>query len=158
MMDKETIKKDVYKFLQENSTAVVATSFKDTPKAATVYFVVDEALNFYFITKRKTSKYLNAELNPNIAIVVGTGPEHITVQAGGRAELIVDSVEKERIMNLVVGKQRLMGVKLWPIDELKNLSESHKVVFKFITEELYYMNLDSKRHPETISDELIKII
>lgn len=151
-------KKDCLEFLQRSSTAVVATSYKDDPRASTVYFHVDENFNFYFVTKRKTSKYLNAEINPKMAVVVGTGPEHISVQSHGRVELIVNEDEKERITALITGKQKLKGVKLWPIEELKNLEESHKVVFKFVPDELYFMNLDSSTYPESISDTHFKII
>lgn len=158
MPDQEQIRQDVYKFLLENSTAVVATSFKNDPRASTVYFHVDGEFNFYFVTKRKTSKYINAEMNPNAAIVVGMGPEHISVQAHGRIDLIVNDDEREKILDLIVGKQKLLGVKIWPIDELKNLEESHKVIFKITPDEMFYMNLDSSTHKETIKDVHMKII
>lgn len=158
MPNQMKIRDDVYKFLQQNSTAVVATSYKNDPRASTVYFHVDDEFNFYFVTKRKTSKYINAEMNPNVAIVVGTGPEHISVQVHGKIELIVNDEEKDRILNLIVGKQKLMGVKLWPIDELKNLEESHKVVFKVVPDEMFFMNLDSSTYRDTINDVHMKII
>lgn len=158
MVTQEKLREDVFRFLQESSTAVVATSYKGDPRASTVYFHVDDDFNFYFVTKRKTSKYINAELNPRSAIVVGTGPEHISVQARGSIELIVDDTEKQKIMNLITGKQKLMGVKIWPIDELSNLEDSHKVLFKIVPEEMFFMNLDSTLHPDTISDTHVKII
>lgn len=157
-MDQNKLKEDIIRFLQESSTAVVATSYKNEPKVSTIYFVSDEELNFYFATKRKTSKYINASLNPKAAIVVGTGPEHVSVQAHGRVELIVDEEERERILNLLVGKQNLKGVRIWPIDELKNFKESYKVIFKIIPDELFFMNIDSERHKESISDQFVKII
>ena len=158
MTNKDQIRLDALRFLQENSTAVIATSFKDDPKASTVYYHVDDDFNFYFVTKRNTSKYMNAEMNPKAAIVVGTGPEHISVQAHGRVELIVNDDEKNRIMNMLVGKQKLKGVRLWPIEELKNLKDGYKVLFKIIPNELLYMNLDSSKHPETITDDYMKVI
>ena len=158
MVDKEQIKLDALKFLQEGSTAVVATSFKDDPKASTVYYSVDDEFNFYFITKRNTSKYLNAEMNPRAAIVVGTGPEHISIQAHGQIELIVDDVEKERVMQILISKQTFLGVRIWPIEELKNLKNGHKVLFKIVPDEMFYMNLDSEDHLETITDEHMRII
>ncbi len=157
-MDEEKAREDVIRFLKENSTAVVATSYKDDPKVSTVYFVTDDDLNFYFVTKRKTSKYLNASLNPKASFVVGTGPEQISVQAHGRVDIIVNEVEKERIMNLLVGKQNLLRVKIWPIEELENYRDSGKVLFKIIPDELFYMNLDSEDYKESMSDEFIKII
>lgn len=157
-MDENKLREDVIRFLQENSTAALATSFKDDPRVSTVYFVSDDNLNFYFATKRKTSKYINASLNPNASIVVGTGPEHISVQAHGKVELIVDDVERERILNLLIGKQNIKGVRVWPIDEMKNFKQSYKVIFKVVPDELFYMNLDGSKHGETVSEEFIKII
>ncbi len=158
MPTQEKIREDAYNFLRENSTAVVATSFKGDPRASTVYYFVDKDFNFYFVTKRKTSKYLNAELNPKVAVAVGFGPEHISIQAHGKIELVVNDIEKQKLINLIVGKQNLMGVKLWPIDELRNLEESHKVVFKIVPDEMFFMNLDSDLYPDTISDVHMKII
>lgn len=157
-MDKEELKKDVLKFLQENSTAVVATSYKNHPRVSTVYFFVDYDFNFYFATKRKTSKYINISLNPEVSFVVGTGPEHISVQAHGTADLVVNEEERQKILDLLVGKQNLKNVKLWPIDELIHLKDSYKVLFKVVPEELFYMNMDSHKHKDSISNESIKII
>ncbi len=157
MVDKD-LKEDVLQFLQENSTAIIATSFKNRPRVSTVYFFVDDEFNFYFATKRKTSKYINISINPEVAVVVGSGPEHITVQAHGRADLVVNEEEKEKLLNMLVGKQNLKGVKLWPIDELKNLKDSYKVLFKVVPDELIYMNMDSQKHGGTISDSFMKII
>lgn len=151
-------REDALRFLKENATAVVATSFKDQPRASTVYYFVDDDFNFYFATKRKTSKYINAELNPNAAVVVGSGPEHISVQFYGQIELIVNDVERQRLTEILVGSQNLRGTKIWPIDELRDLRYGQKVVFKIIPEELFYMNLDSTKHPHTISNEFIKVI
>ncbi|MFZ2522181.1 MAG: pyridoxamine 5'-phosphate oxidase family protein [Minisyncoccia bacterium] len=158
MLTEVKIREDAYNFLRENSTAVVATSFNGDPRASTVYYFVDEDFNFYFVTKRKTSKYLNAELNPKVALVVGFGPEHISVSAHGRVELIVNDIEKQKIISIIVGKQNLMGVRLWPIDELRNLEGSHKVVLKVVPDEMFFMNLDSDLYPETIGDTHMKII
>lgn len=157
-MDEKKVREDVVRFLQENSTAALATSFKDDPKVSTVYFVSDDELNFYFVTKRKTSKYLNASLNPKASFVVGTGPEHISVQAHGRIEIIVNDAERERVINLLVGKQNLMGVRLWPIDEIDRYEGSHKVLFKIVPDEMFYMNLDDEKYKESMRDDFIKVI
>lgn len=157
-MDGKKVREHVIRFLQENSTAVVATSFKDDPRVSTVYFVSDDDLNFYFATKRKTVKYLNASLNPKAAFVVGTGPEHISVQAHGRVDIVVNETEKSQILDLLVGKQHLLGVKIWPIDEMSKLENGEKVLFKIVPDELQFMNLDSYKYRESISDDFIKII
>jgi hypothetical protein len=74
------------------------------------------------------------------------------------ADIVVNQEERERLLSLLVGKQNLKGVKLWPIDELKHLKDSYKVLFKVVPEELFYMNMDSAKHQGSISNQSIKII
>jgi nitroimidazol reductase NimA-like FMN-containing flavoprotein (pyridoxamine 5'-phosphate oxidase superfamily) len=158
MTIKEQMRDDVFKFLQENSTAVIATSYKNDPRASTVYFVIDEEFNFYFITRRNTDKYLNSELNPKAAVVVGTGPAHISVQAHGEIELIVNDEEREKILKLIQAKQSLKNTGMWPIEHLEEFKGKENIIYKIIPDELFYMNLDSPKHPDTVTDEYMKII
>ncbi len=154
----DKLKEDVLNFLRENSTAVLATAYQNRPRVSTIYYFVDDEFNFYFATKRKTSKYINISINPEVAFVVGTGPEHISVQAHGIADIVVKEEERERLLDLLVGKQNLKGVKLWPIDELKHLKDGYKVLFKVVPEELFYINIDSSKHQGSVLSESIRII
>jgi|SRR3989344_6766911 len=158
MPSKEQIKIDALKFLRENITAVVATSFNDEPRASTVYYFVDDDFIFYFITKRNTSKYLNIEMNPIAAFVVGTGPEHITVQAVGRAEIVVGDEDVERIAKELMEIRAREHIKMWPIEELYKFKDRNKVIFKMTPDKMFYMNIDSGAHPETVSDDYMQII
>ncbi|MCC2631204.1 MAG: hypothetical protein K0S38_1013 [Candidatus Paceibacter sp.] len=158
MMTQEQLKKDVLVFLRENYTAVVATSFNDMPKASTVYYYVDNNFNFYFITKRNTSKYLNIEMNPRAAVVVGTGPEHISVQASGYCKLIVDDEEKAHVIDHIIDIRAREHVKIWPIEEIEKFKYKNKVVFQITPEQIVFMNLDSTLHPDSIAYEYMDIL
>lgn len=156
----ETVRADALKFLRENTTAVIATSFNDEPSASTVYSFVDDEFNFYFITTRNTSKYINLQMNPQAAVVVGTGLRHISVQAKGVAQLITDEAERDRIwdkLNTIREQAKDMSM-IWPIDQLNNLKERNKVAFMIKPTLLTYMNVDDSSHVESIDDEYMQII
>ncbi len=151
---------DALKFLREHTTAVIATSFNDEPSASTVYSFVDDEFNFYFLTTRNTGKYMNLHLNPQVAIVVGTGPQHISVQAKGVAHLIADDTERDRIWDkLSAIRERSQDPSmLWPIEQLSNFKDRNKVAFMITPTVLMYMNLDDAEHSGTMGKEYMQII
>jgi general stress protein 26 len=157
MLNQEQLQRDALKFLRENITAVIATSFNDEPRASTVYYFADSEFNFYFTTKRNTSKYMNIEMNPKVALVVGTGPEHITIQAHGVGEIITDDESRDMIIEKLLEIKEREQVNIWPIDVLNNLKDRNKVVFKIKPEQVFYMNLDSKLHPDSITEDLVQV-
>jgi uncharacterized pyridoxamine 5'-phosphate oxidase family protein len=158
MPTQEQIKSDALVFLRENITAVVATTFNNEPRASTVYYYVDDAFNFYFVTKRNTSKYMNINLNPRAAIVVGTGPDHISIQGHGKVELIFEDEMRGNILDKFSKLRATEHIKNWPIEDVYNFKDRDKVVFKINTEGLLYMNLDSVLHADFITDEYMKIV
>lgn len=151
---------DALNFLRENTTAVIATSFNDEPSASTVYSFVDDEFNFYFITTRNTSKYINLQMNPQAAVVVGTGPRHISVQAKGVAHLIADEAERDRILAILTGiRERAKDPSmLWPIEQLSNFKDRNKVAFMIAPTLLMYMNMDDAKHSGTMGNEFMQII
>ena len=90
------------------------------PHAATVYYTVDEYFNIYFCLGEETEKFLNIKDNPNVALVIGTGPEIKTIQGGGKAEWIIEG--EDEIM-LRLGKNfDLKQSPFWPIAALQHKS------------------------------------
>ncbi|MES2437019.1 MAG: pyridoxamine 5'-phosphate oxidase family protein [Patescibacteria group bacterium] len=158
MDNKDQVKKDVQKFLSENVTAVIATSFNDEPRASTVYYYADEALDFYFVTKRNTGKYINIEMNPRAAVVVGTGPEHISVMANGEVNIVTDIEEQIRILGKMEELYKRENITNLPIEELQNFKDRNKVIFKITPKELIFMNLDSTSFPESHGDSFVQLI
>ncbi len=89
------IKKEAYKFLSNNNTAVIATIYKGEPYASTVHFESDEEMNIYFLSHMNTSKYVNVSHHQSGALVVGTGPKHISIQARGITDIVVGDTADE---------------------------------------------------------------
>ena len=93
-MDKEKIKKEVLEFLKSKVVAVIATvSPDDTPEAATIHYVVDDDLNFYFMSETNSRKVQNIATNNKVALVVGTEDIPVTVQIQGEVSPIDNGEE-----------------------------------------------------------------
>ncbi len=81
----------IQEFLQHHTVGVLATANdKAVPHAATVYFVTDDDLNFYFVTKEKTAKYKNLHENPHASLAVFDAKLQTTLQVDGTAKVIED--------------------------------------------------------------------
>lgn len=151
------LEQDALDFLRENYVAVVATCFEGEPHASAVYYDVDHDFNVYFISKRNTWKAISTILNARMAFVVGTGPEHINVQARGNVEVLRDRARIGAINRMIV-RFTTRRIENFPIQVMKNLRDEPNVVFKFTPDELTFMNLNSKKYPKSISAKYHKII
>jgi general stress protein 26 len=149
---------DARNFLKKNFTAVLATSYLNLPYASTIYYTTDDKLNIYFVTKMNTDKYLNLKTNKNAALVIGTGPKHISVQMRGHATILKDKRWRNRILNEIESILKERGIGDWPIKKLKELQSKKKafdeeIVYKFTPQHLVFTNLNDKSFPGSISDE-----
>ena len=91
-IDNYNSKEKVYEFLRKHAVAVLSTVSSDgTPGASPIYFIPDEALNFYFITKSDTLKSKNIQGRHNHVAMTVIDPEiPMTVQAKGSVSEIQD--------------------------------------------------------------------
>jgi uncharacterized pyridoxamine 5'-phosphate oxidase family protein len=77
----------VLSFLKKNQAGVLSTAGDDTSVwGATVYFIVDEDLTVYFVTRTGSFKYKNIEKNPFAALTVFDAEDQTTVQLSGKVE------------------------------------------------------------------------
>jgi len=142
----EAIKEEVMTFLKTNNTAVLATVMDRLPYASTVHYVIDDDWSIYFLSHRNTSKYLSISAHQRAAVVVGTGPKHISVQAKG----IIDICSLEKTKEIQEKFLWLKGSQIidkMPIEEMKAFSDKNPVAFKFEPLELTFMNLDDEAYP-----------
>lgn len=96
MVDLET-KNKFFEFVKSKQTAVIATiSNTGKPSAATIYFLMDEDLNLYFMTKKFARKFENLQFDHEIALVIGIDNEPVTVQIEGGASQIIEEKEFEQ--------------------------------------------------------------
>ncbi|MDL2341970.1 MAG: pyridoxamine 5'-phosphate oxidase family protein [Patescibacteria group bacterium] len=88
-MNKQTTEdyKKVYDFLKKHPMGVLSTSGSDeTTWGAAIYYIADEDLNLYFVTRTGTLKYKNLEERPFAALTVVDAENQITVQLSGKVE------------------------------------------------------------------------
>lgn len=79
-------KQQVYEFLKTIPLAVFGTvATIHSPHLATMFYVVDENLNFYFITRSQTTKVDNIKRGSHVSILVSDRYSYKTVEAYGTA-------------------------------------------------------------------------
>jgi|SRR6185437_1828568 len=89
-----TTKTKFLDFVKSKFTAVIATvSYTGKPTAATIYFIMDENLNMYFLTKKFARKFENLQNDHNVALVIGIDNEPATAQIEGIASQIINEKE-----------------------------------------------------------------
>jgi nitroimidazol reductase NimA-like FMN-containing flavoprotein (pyridoxamine 5'-phosphate oxidase superfamily) len=156
-MRKNALEKDALGFLKANSVAVLATCIDDIPHASSIYYDVDDNFNFYYITKRNTQKNIHIAFNPSVALVIGTGPERISVQVKGRAQILMRE-EKITAMHHVIARITQAEINELPMQVMDKFKGKPAVVFKIKPESLRFMNMDSKKFPKSISKNYHQII
>ena len=151
----------ILKYLQstQNLTAViVSVDSAFIPHGATVYYLVDDLLHFYFLTATHTHTYVNLSTNPQAAIVVGVGPHQTTVQGNGAARLLQKNSESEKEI-IAQLKERLQKQTVsWPIFQLTTFERETIAVFKYTPESLQLLNLETENDLPVTSDEALVII
>jgi len=76
--------KKVYSFLRKHPMGVLSTSGSEgTVWGAAIYYLTDEDLNIYFVTRTGTFKYQNIEAQPFAALTVVDSEDQTTVQLSG---------------------------------------------------------------------------
>ncbi|MBC7581538.1 pyridoxamine 5'-phosphate oxidase family protein [Aeromicrobium sp.] len=76
--------KRVQDFLKKHQMGVLSTAGEaGTAWGAAVYFVTDDDLNIYFVTRTGSFKYKNIEAQPFAALTVADGETQTTVQLSG---------------------------------------------------------------------------
>ena len=154
----QDITSDVQIFLKRNFIAVLATSYLDLPYASIIYYTIDEKLNFYFVTKANTDKYLNLKINRNVAVAVGGGNKHTSVQVRGHTTILKDKRQRKRILEEIGSILKKNAVESWPVKHMRDLQARKKeldeeIVYKVIPQHLIFTNLDDHSLPSSVSNE-----
>jgi len=95
--------KNAYNFLLGHKFAVLSTTSKNAkPWGSTIYYVVDEKLNFFFLTHVESTKYHNLKEQPQAAITVPDDIEQSTVQAVGAVTEVPLGPERDHAFRMIV--------------------------------------------------------
>ena len=157
----QTIVSDVRAFLKKNFVAVLGTSYLNLPFASSIYYTIDDKLNFYFTTKTNTDKYLNLRTNRNVALVVSDRQKNVSVQVRGHATVLKDKRWRKRITEEIKAILHAQNEE-WPIYKIKSLQSKNapndEIVYKVIPQHFVFTNLDDSSLPNSMSDEQHSII
>ena len=159
-MTREKTKELALKFLKDHKTAVVATASRvGEPEAATVFYAIDDDFTFNFVTDNKSRKFKNLKENPHVAVVIGTGPDVMTIQCGGHIQIVdysKDLNRAESIIRKVVANSNLYGsppalpVLLNPNVELG--------VFTFKPDWMVLLNLEIQKNGTDYQGDYVKVL
>jgi len=87
------VKTDATSFLRENFVMNLATCSDDKPAVAPIVYVIDDDLNFYFVTYRDTLKSHNLIKNPHCSFGVWEFLK-MSIQGSGIASIVEDETKK----------------------------------------------------------------
>ena len=90
----------MYEFLKNygDKTCVIGSiNSEGEPCGATVYYVHDENLHIYFVTRRDTDKYKNIVQNPHVSFVVTDEKNAETFQMRGVASIVSEPKEQIKL-------------------------------------------------------------
>ncbi|MDP3953509.1 MAG: pyridoxamine 5'-phosphate oxidase family protein [bacterium] len=144
-MVKSDLGKEVAEFLDKNVFMVVATADEQSqPEAALMMYLMDENLDFYFVTRRQTRKFKNLKKNPEVAFVIGLGSESSTMQGKGRVELLEE--KDVEFMKELEKHPNLVSAYLGPFLELVGLDFA---VFRIKPDWLRLLSWDPTKRVES---------
>jgi hypothetical protein len=148
--------KRAYTFLIQNPMGILSTAGgAGTVWGAAVYFLPDEDLNIYFVTRTGTFKYKNIETQPFAALTVADEEKQITVQLSGT----IDRMPINKYMDVFFDKfaaMRSEGDYQWapPVDKVH---EGNYMPLQLTPSRLQYADY-GRRRIEVHGDYIERII
>ncbi len=135
-----TVQSTAHKFLSAHRSATLATvNEKKKPDAATVFYIVDEDLTIYFMTRIESRKFHNLEKQTIVSMVITDEVTMETIQLTGAAERIENSKEEsEALTKLWTADYKNPN---WPGPAVKLFESGHSVqlaVVKVVPQEMTY--------------------
>lgn len=132
-------KSEVYSIIKSLAIAVLSTvSSEGKPHAAVIYFVADEDLSFYFLTKSDTKKSQNLEAKNNAALTIIFPESPKTIQASGNVSEIEEAKMYTQIMNKISEENAKGNNFYWPPPLSKLDSSGDLILYKFTPEWLRF--------------------
>lgn len=77
---------------------------KAKPQSATVYYVCNDALDIFFVTRSSSRKYKNILVNSNVSFVVTNEHPPKTIQLEGTASEVTDPEEQIKYYDMLMAR------------------------------------------------------
>jgi uncharacterized pyridoxamine 5'-phosphate oxidase family protein len=145
MKNSGTTHKKTYDFLKHHPFGVLSTIAETgNPWGSAIYFIVDEKLNFFFVTRVDTLKYSNLIKNPESAITVSDEKDQVTVQATGSVTRIPADESLDIIFN-ELEKTHPVSNGSW-VPPIIKVHKGNYVVLQFTPRYLQYADYKNISH------------
>jgi uncharacterized protein YhbP (UPF0306 family) len=149
--------KSLSKYLSESKVLQIATVGEGKPWVCTVYFVVDEELNIYWLSEPNVRHSKNIETNSSVALTMAikTDLPVIGLSAEGKVKIVKDLETVEMVMKKYIAKYN-EGKQF--VDRFKKGINKHHL-YKFtpdryvLFDEVNYPNDGSKNMKLSIKNE-----
>lgn len=86
---------------------VISTVNEDAgpkPQSATVYYVCNDALDIFFVTRSSSRKYKNIQTNPQVSFVITNEHPPKTMQFEGTASEVTDPEEQIKYYDMLMAR------------------------------------------------------
>lgn len=132
-------KEELSQILMGQKIAVLSTLDSDNNlHGSTVFFINDDNLNFFIVTKSNTHKYKNIKSNNRVALTVIFSDDQKTVQSEGDVEEIARGTELYHKVILDMSERNAMqGGISWPPPTAK-IPDDEIIILKVTPKSLRY--------------------
>ena len=156
----ENSREQVKKFVESHAIASISTiSPENIPYSAIVYVVVDDELNFYFITRNGSRKIEYIDNNNNASLTIYDQTNPFTIQAQGNIHKVENP---ETFLNLFIkiaeSSAKEIGGFHWPPPVTKFDNNMDISMFKFVPSWLRIADFTDTKHAVEAPDHIFKQI
>ncbi|HSW74911.1 MAG TPA: pyridoxamine 5'-phosphate oxidase family protein [Candidatus Saccharimonadales bacterium] len=145
---------EAYKFLEKHKLGILSTtSEQNVPAGAAVYYVVDDALNFYFLTHTTSQKYKNSYKNQKAALTVVDDYAQATVQTSGTITEVGTGDEHDEIYRKLAAIHP-PGRFAW-ITPVSKIHEGETRLLKLTPQFLKFSNFSPERSGSPLIEQVI---
>lgn len=132
-------KHEIYTYLQSLYLAVLSTASPEgSPYAASIYFITDPELNFYFLTKSDTKKSFTLEQNNQAALTIIDPSSPRTIQSTGKASELEDPIQYHNMLERISEANAQNKGFYWPPPLSKIDSQGDLILYKYVPEWLRF--------------------
>ncbi len=145
-MNKQKLKQLSYELITEDRDGALATvSSRGVPHVATVYCVVNEALQIAFVTRVESRKFKNISHNNTVALAFWDEETMSTIQLTGKAKRVENlAQEQELFYQLVTLRFKDRKAPTPPMQLYEKGASEELAIFLVTPRELTYANFEMK--------------
>lgn len=145
---------EVYEFLNGHKLGILSTvSSQASPDGAAIYYVVDEAFNFYFLTHITSQKYKNISEQSHAALTVVDDYAQSTVQVNGTVAEVAEGEEYDEAWRKIAHVHP-PGQFAW-VTPVSKIHDSEARLLKLTPQSLRFSNFSPEKNDGPQIEQII---